>query len=225
MVSGSKLSVVALMLMWGASDCIAVPTFYSSSDPSSHWFVSTNVDRTGDGQLASFKTDNFLQAISVTGRGDYIANNATGTNGGIGDWTFFVFRQMFDLSGFDSATAAFSFQWGADDSGQGFAARGSWIPKFSLNGGGFVEYPGSPIATYDYSSVVDLTSGFISGLNAIDFYVEGNGVTDGFELSSLSFTAAPLNSVPEAATLTLTLFGLGMLGLANAGRRGPRHKT
>ena len=221
-VSSSGLSVVALLLLGGASESFAVPIFHSSNDPQDHWFVSTHVHRTGDGQLASFKTDNFLQAVSVSGRGDYIANNATGTNGAIGDWTFFVFRQMFDLTGFDPATAALSFQWGADDSGQGFASRGSWTPKFSINGGGFVEYPGSPTATYDYSSVVNLTSGFVSGKNTIDFYVEGNGVTDGFELRALSFTADRLTSVPEPTTMTL--FGLGILGFANAGRRGSRQK-
>ena len=52
-----------------------------------------------------------------------------------GDWTFFVFHQTFDLTGYDPTTADLQFQWAADDSGQGFADRGTWVPKYSLNGG------------------------------------------------------------------------------------------
>ena len=46
---------------------------------------------------------------------------------------------------------------------------------------------------------MDITSGFVAGQNVIDFYVEGNGRTDGMALNPISFTAG----VPEPASLTL----------------------
>lgn len=211
-------AILTQMLVWGITESSADPIFYSTSTPSA-WSVATNVGGT-DGQLSSFNTSDFKPAVAVTGRTDFIANNSSGTNGGMETWTFFVFRQTFDLTGYDAATADLKFQWAADDSGEGYASRGSWIPKFRLNGGGFINYPGSPTPTYSYSSMVDLFSGFVSGLNTIDFYVEGNGVTDGFALLTSSFTAnesSSNNPVPEPGTIIL--FGMGMFGLAIYGKR------
>ncbi len=133
-----QIFIVALALSWGSMKCFAGPEFYSTSDPMNHWFVSTtvnhNMDHNGDGQLSSFSTGNFIQAVSISGRGDYIANNSSGNNGYyIGDWTYFVFRQTFDLSGYDPVSASLRFQWAADDSGENKLDRGKWIPKFSLN--------------------------------------------------------------------------------------------
>lgn len=206
------------MLVCGITESSAAPIFYSTDTPSV-WSVATNVGG-ADGQLSSFNTSDFNAAVAIAGRPGFIANNSSGTNGGMGTWTFFVFRQTFDLSGYDAATADLKFQWAADDSGEVFAWRGSWIPKFSLNGGEFIAYPGSPTPTYSYSSVVDLSSGFVSGLNTIDFYVEGNGVTDGFALLTSSFTAneSPTTTpVPEPGTIML--LGMGMLTLAVYGKR------
>jgi hypothetical protein len=216
-------SLVTLLAAMTTVQAVAAPVFYSTSAPTGNWFVSTTVNPSGDGLLSSFSTANFTQAVSV-GRDDYIADNSTGTHGNVGDWTFFVFRQTFDLTGYDAASANLKFQWAADDSGEGFAQRGTWIPKFSLNGGAFINYPGStsaaPLPTYSYSSVVDLSSGFVSGLNTIDFYIEGNGVTDGFELRTTSFTAAAAttSNVPDSSS-TLVLLGLGLLGVADVRRR------
>lgn len=195
----------------------AAPDLASTSD-ALRWQVAVNLNQP-DGQLSSFQTAHFQDAVSIVGRDSggigWIANTTSGSNAGwVGNWTFFVFRQTFDLTGYDPSTAVLSFQWAADDSGQRFADRGSWVPTFRLNGGDFQSSAWVNGHTYDLSAPVTVNSGFVSGLNVIDFYVEGNGVTDGFALKPLSFTATP---VPEASTVALTLVGLVVI--AGAARR------
>lgn len=200
----------ALCAVFGATASFAAPTFESTTNAAA-WQVATNVGFP-DGQFSSFPTTGFQTAVAISGRPGWIANNDTGTNGWMETWTFFNFRQTFDLSGYDASTTVLKFQWAADDSGEGFAYRGSWVPKFSLNGGALVPWGSGP--TYDFGSIVTLDSGFVSGLNTIDFYVEGNGVTDGFALRTISITAqdAVTAPIPEPETYAMMLAGLGLLG-------------
>ena len=214
LVALQMIGAVAVCLTLGATEGYAGPVFYSTSD-APQWQVAVNIGGT-DGSFSSFPTTGFVTATAVTGRytgtTEWIANNSSGTNVP-GDWTFFVFRQTFDLTGYDPSTADLQFQWAADDSGQGFADRGSWVPKYSLNGGPLITgtWPGGN--TYGFGPTAELSSGFVSGQNVIDFYVEGNGQTDGFALNPISFAA----SVPEPASLTLlgiaAASGLGYFGL------------
>jgi hypothetical protein len=201
-------AVTALPWLMNRS-CLAGPDFYGTGNPLGHWSVATNVDRNGDGTFP-FQTTSFTQAVNVTydnARLDWIADTPSGSHGGVGNWTFFVFRQTFDLTGYDAATARLTIRWAADDSGEIGADRGSWIPAFTLNGGSFVNYPGSTpdhrIPTYSYCDWFTVSSGFVAGLNTIEFYVEGNGQTDGFGLQVQSFTA----DVPAPAGIALLLPG------------------
>jgi hypothetical protein len=178
------------------ADCHAAATFAGTGDPVGNWFVSTHVDPSGDGLFSSFRTDHFTQAVNLNddpSRLDWIADVPSGSHGGVGNWTFFVFRQTFDLTGCDVSQARLTFRWAADDSGEIIAARGSWIPAFTLNGGAFQNYPGSTpsnrIPTYSYCDWITLSGGFVAGVNTIDFYVQGNGQTDGFGLQVQSFVA------------------------------------
>lgn len=217
------ISAVAVYLTLGTT--AGYCDLYSTSD-ASQWQVATNVGGT-DGSFSSFPTTGFVTATAVTGRftgtTGWIANNSTGTNGSIGDWTFFVFRQTFDLTAAQAATADLQFQWAADDSGQGFAARGSWVPAYSLNGGSLIAgtWPGG--YSYDFGPTVNLSSGFVAGQNVIEFYVEGNGVTDGLAVNPISFTAVPEPAsstwVVIAATSCLGYFGLQRRSRARAGVR------
>lgn len=211
------IAALACCATIGVTESLAAPVFHSTSE-ASFWQVATNVlGGAGDGQFASFPTTGFTTATAISGRPGWIANNSTGTNGWMGDWTFFVFRQTFDLSGYDPATALLQFQWAADDSGEGYAYRGTWVPKFSLNNGSMVSWGSGP--TYDFGPTVTLDSGFVSGLNTIDFYVEGNGVTDGFALQTMGFSALEVAPVPEPETYAMMLAGLGLLGIAARRRK------
>lgn len=207
------LSGMAAGMVAGVGVCAAQPQFFGTGSPQGNWFVSTHVSQTGEGLLSSFRTDNFVQAVNVNydpNRTDWIADVPSGSHGGVGNWTFFVFRQTFDLTGYDPTTANLVFRWAADDSGEIFAMRGSWIPAFSLNGGAFVNYPNATpqnrIPTYTYSEWTSLSSGFVEGLNTIDFYVQGNGQTDGFGLQVQSFTA----EVPSPGATALAVIAAGV---------------
>jgi hypothetical protein len=199
----------------------AGPVFYGTANvgTTSAWTVSTTVSPI-EGVASNFGINPFTQAVNLTtpGRSDWIADVPSGSHGGVGNWTYFVFRQTFDLTGYDAASANLTIRWAADDSGEIFATRGSWIPAFKLNGGNFVNYAGSTpsnrLFTYNLSSPQSITSGFVAGLNTIEFYVQGNGQTDGFKLEVVNFTAVP---TPNAAWAGGVL-GLGCL-LASRLRR------
>ena len=207
---------LAACLSWGVTESFATLNFYPTTDDASasHWLVSANVSGNDGNPVFLTGSSDFGPAYRRNGNSDWIANNVSGNNGGVGNYTFFVFRQTFDLTGYNPATASLSFQWAADDSGQGYAQRGSWRPEFSLNGETPI-YWGPPGAyTYDYGSTVTLTSGFVSGINTINFYIEGNGQTDGLMLRDARLTANP---VPVPAGILL--LAPGLVGLAAVRRR------
>ena len=232
--------VLAIFLAFGIteSSAITVPFYSTSTTEYSNWQVAANLwkpNSTDQDVLFSFFPDIFSSATVFTGataissRANWIANNSTGTNGGVQRYAFFVFRQTFDLTGYDPTTAHLQFKWAADDSGQVSAFRGNWTPKYILNPtnplsrssliDGFWPAAGGHEAgyTYDLGPTVDLSSGFVSGVNAIYFFVEGNGETDGFSLMNASLTANSGTPVPVPGTLVL--LGSGLAGLVGYGRR------
>lgn len=168
--------------------------FSSTSQPTA-WQVATNVSNLNiadDNDGSAFPT-NFYPAISVVDRGgSWIANNSNGTNGPLVTWTQFVFRQTFDLTEIDPKKVQLKFRWAADDSGNG-GDQGSWRPKYRINNSPLIEatWPGANTYELGNEITVNSSSGLISGKNTIDFYVQGNGVTDGMALEVVEITVNP----------------------------------
>jgi hypothetical protein len=132
-------------------------------------------------------------------------------------WQWFTFRQYFDLTGYDAASALLSFRWGCDDVPGGMGP-GWYEPLLAVNGGAFGE--GGTCGGYNIAegSLVTLT-GFRPGENFIDFRVQGNWATNGMGLKVERFSAEPMSTVPEPATVMLFASGLLGLGIVTLVRR------
>lgn len=206
---------VALTAFAFATVSEASTLHFASTSDASAWTVAFTVSRIDGGPFPSGPFVSAANYNRFSGGVQWIANDSDGSNGGVLFWTQFVFRQTFDLTGFDPDSATLQFQWAADDSGEVFADRGSWVPKFSLNDGPLVPWGTGP--TYAFGPVVTLDSGFVAGLNHIDFFVQGNGQTDGLAVKPVAFTANPV-PVPPAGALLLS----GLAALAACLRASPR---
>ncbi len=126
------------------------------------------------------------------------ANHAAGS---------YTYRLSFDLTGLDPGTALISGGWAADNSGTAILLNG-------VSTGNFVN---------SYSSLKPFTlgSGFVAGINTLDFVVNnlpaGGANPTGLRVEFLSAMATPV-PVPAAAWL----FGSGLVGLFRFARRRAR---
>lgn len=106
-----------------------------------------------------------------------------------------TFRTTFDLTGLDASTASIAGQWSADNLGLDILINGTST--------------GNTCTGFDLLCGFTVGSGFIAGLNTLDFIVRDVGGISGFLVSSISGTADELISgVPVPASLALLGFGL-----------------
>jgi hypothetical protein len=183
---------------------LAAPVFYSTAD-ASHWEV------VGSSRVTGFVETGFVEATAVTnfpGPGSrwnntlsWISPNANGTSSG--DW-YYNYRQSFDLTGYDPATAILQFQLATDDVFHGYRLNGGIL----TSAGGTNQINLGPIIT---------VTGFSDGLNTLNFYIDDSGRWNtGIALQIVSFTAQELGvvtTVPEPETGILLLAGVGIMGL------------
>lgn len=108
-----------------------------------------------------------------------------------------LYRLSFDLTGLNASTASISGSWGADNRGTIF-----------LNG------VNTGITTTNFSSLTNFSigSGFISGINNLDFRIEDFGPPTAFRVDNLVGTADLAGAVPEPAAWALFIAGFGVIG-------------
>ncbi len=130
---------------------------------------------------------------------EFYTNNAPGTP------PEYVYRYILNLAGYDPATAELHGYWATDNTG---------IIYFNENP------TGNTCSGFASLTAFSITSGFVPGINFLDFHV-GNGGTGftGLRVETLAGTAQ--SGVPEPATLTLlALGGLSIVARRRRGRAG-----
>lgn len=150
----------------------------------------------------------------------YVANDADSRwiswspTGGPGRATT-TYRTTFSLAGFDPATVTISGLWAVDNFGRillNGAETGQSLPNAALS---FTQLNGFSI-----------NSGFVSGLNTLDFVVQELGSGTGLRVDNLTGRATALDdAIPEPATWALMIAGFGLAGIALRSRRTNRART
>jgi hypothetical protein len=130
-------------------------------------------------------------------------NNDDDLNGPVGAYTY---RTTFDLTGFNPSTASIMGGWTTDNDGLDILINGTslgFTTPFTAFASGFFAF--------------SVTSGFVSGVNTLDFVVSNGGGPTALRVEATG-TASPATSpvpIPAAAWL----FGSALLGLTGISRR------
>jgi hypothetical protein len=134
----------------------------------------------------------------------WISLSANG-NPGFNDTTY---RLSFDLTGLDHTTAQLSGLWGSDN-----------ISFIHLNG----VATGHTTGNFSFLSAFSISSGFVAGVNTLDFRVTDAGPPTALRVDNLTGTADLAQvgpGIPEPATWAMML--LGFFGMGSVVRRRRR---
>jgi hypothetical protein len=113
-------------------------------------------------------------------------------NGPVGTYDH---RITFSLADFNAASASITGQWAADDTGTDILVNG-------------VSTGDTTMATYRGFTAFSLTSGFVDGVNTLDFIVDDTGGPTGLRVEMTGTVDAP-----EPAAIALLGAGVFSLGL------------
>jgi hypothetical protein len=107
------------------------------------------------------------------------------------------YQTTFTLNGFDPATASITGLWSADDQGVNIVFNG--VATGQTTNGGDSAYQGFTPFT--------ITSGFVAGVNTIDFIVHNNNGPTGLRVEATG-TASPFAIIPEPSGLAAVAAGM-----------------
>jgi hypothetical protein len=124
-------------------------------------------------------------------------NNDPDVNGPVGIYTY---RTTFDLTGLNPSTAAIAGQWTTDNQGIGVLINGT-----------FLSFP-TPNNQFALGfSPFSITSGFVSGLNTLDFVVRNEAGPTALRVQMTGTADSLTSAVPEPATGVLLASGLASI--------------
>ena len=207
----TRLTLTAIAMATAAllatTDAKAVPisTFYDTGVDASHATLANNaaethyaIISTPDGSAPGVRVATSANGFPIPPwLGDDSLSAWIGPktdsalDGAVGQYDY---RTTFDLTGFNANAAALTGQWAADNAGVDILINGVSAGQ-TVNG-------------FSAFSSFAVTSGFISGLNTIDFLVRNDGGPTGLRVEG-ALTAA----VPEPMSLAILGVGLAGVGL------------
>ena len=142
-----------------------------------------------------------------------LADNPLPNVGSVSPVGDYIFRTTFNLSGFDAGTATISGNWWVDNYGPQILINGvavtiafNDLPVNNL-------YPGAPIRSFT------INTGFIAGINTLDFVVNNFGGTDGQQNPVALRVEMMGDADPLPEPGTLALLGVAVLAAGLTRRR------
>jgi hypothetical protein len=130
-------------------------------------------------------------------------NNDTALDGPVGAYDY---RTTFDLTGFAPGSASLAGLWAADNEGLGIlinsVSTGNTLPSAT---------------SFEAFTPFSITSGFVAGVNTLDFLVNNDGGPTGLRVEISGTATAVGSATPEPASFAL--FGAGFAGLCMFRRR------
>jgi hypothetical protein len=111
----------------------------------------------------------------------------------------------FNLTGFDPTTVVIQGKWSTDNVGNDILINGTSTGSTSPGFSGFTDF--------------SITSGFVPGVNTLDFNWSNQGGPGGLLVEFTSATGTPEASAPEPATIAMLAAGLAALAFSRSRRR------
>ena len=211
-LAAAIVAAMALLPIGQAQAATITGLFNTGTDASNVALIGGNGVIDPHYQIVSSTSPGFAGNQAVTFQCCYAAEDADsrwvslGANGSPGSNTT-LYRLSFDLTGLNAATAQIGGSWGADNFGTIF-----------LNGAN----TGVTVSNFFSLTNFSVTSGFVAGVNNLDFEILDVGQPTAFRVDNLAGTAdvAQVGAIPEPATWAMMLLGFfGLGGVVRSRRR------